>query len=188
MTIDLDRQASERFLIERGAERVPHPGGTLFAHLKRVAVSLNTWSAPEHLELAGLCHAVYGTDGFGTALVHLGERERVRALVGSQAESIIYTYASVDRGFLYAQIGRGSRVLLRDRFSTTTRELSRAELCHFMELTAANELDVITHSPDIAAQYGGTLVGLMDRARELLSSDAVAAWEQLCLITGAQQN
>jgi hypothetical protein len=46
MAIELDREVAERFLIAKGAERVSPPGGTLFAHLTRVADLLNRWSAP----------------------------------------------------------------------------------------------------------------------------------------------
>src|SRR5579864_4661174 len=97
MAIGLDRTTTEAFLVARGVERIPHPGGTLFAHLKRVAGLLNAWSAPEHLEIAGLCHAVYGTDGFSTSIVDVADRESVLAVVGSKSESIIYLYASADR-------------------------------------------------------------------------------------------
>jgi hypothetical protein len=70
-------------------------------------------------------------------------------------------------------------VVIRDRFAGTARELSETELRDFMELTAANELDVITHNADIAARYGSELEELMRQAGCLLSSEASAAWMQL---------
>lgn len=140
---------------------------------------LKAWSAPEHLETAGLCHAVYGTDGFATSLVDVAHRERVQVVVGSEAESSIYLYASADRGFIYPQIGTANPVAMRDRFTGMARELSETELRDYMELTAANELDVITHSADIAARYASELEELMRRAGYLLSSEASAAWREL---------
>ncbi|MEU2592432.1 DUF6817 domain-containing protein [Streptomyces albidoflavus] len=56
---------------ERGAGRLPHPGGDLATHLRRVHSQLATWGARPALRLAGLCHAFYGTDGFPTALLPL---------------------------------------------------------------------------------------------------------------------
>jgi hypothetical protein len=179
MATGLDRTRTEAFLLVKGVERIPHPGGTLFAHLKRVAGLLNSWSAPEHLEIAGLCHAVYGTDGFATPLVDVAHRESVQVVVGSKSESLIYLYASADRGFVYPQIGTTKPIVIRDRFTGTARESSETEFRDFMELTAANELDVITHSADIAARYGSELEELMRRAGYLLSSEASAAWTEL---------
>lgn len=50
-----------------GAADIAHPGGTLVAHLQRVQRQLAEWGARPALQLAGLCHAFYGTDGFPTA-------------------------------------------------------------------------------------------------------------------------
>src|SRR5207244_7998014 len=41
-----------------------------------------------------------------------------------------------------------------------------------IELTAANELDVLARSEELAARYGATLLDLFTRARPLLSSSA----------------
>lgn len=57
---------ADGFLRELGAEDIPHPGGTLLAHLRRVRTRLASWDARPALQLAGLCHAFYGTDGFPT--------------------------------------------------------------------------------------------------------------------------
>lgn len=51
-------------LREFGADTIAHPGGTLLTHLQRVQARLATWKARPALQLVGLCHAFYGTDGF----------------------------------------------------------------------------------------------------------------------------
>jgi hypothetical protein len=181
MVTGRDRHRAECFLIALGAQRIPHPGGTLYAHLHRVAGLLSRWSASRDLEMAGLCHAAYGTDGFATSLVDIAYRQSVQAVVGPHSEAIIYLYASADRGNAYPQIGNIGRVVMRDRFTDTMREVSDTELRQFTELTAANELDVITHNPDIAGRYGKQLRELTRRASHLLSSEATAAWEELSL-------
>jgi hypothetical protein len=47
----------------RDAGEVPHPGGTLLAHLRRTHAPLEAWQARPAVRLAGLCHAFYSTDG-----------------------------------------------------------------------------------------------------------------------------
>jgi hypothetical protein len=61
-------------LRERGAEAIAHPGGTLYAHLLRIHNRLADLELGAGVRLAGLAHAVYGTDGFAVALLKLTER------------------------------------------------------------------------------------------------------------------
>ena len=65
----LDRREVEEFLLACGTDRLAHPGGTLHEHLARVAALLAEWGAEEVLQYAGLCHACYGTDGYGEVLL-----------------------------------------------------------------------------------------------------------------------
>ncbi|MFF0214414.1 DUF6817 domain-containing protein [Streptomyces vinaceus] len=88
-------------LRELGAGRLDHPGGTLLAHLERVHARLGVWGARPALRLAGLCHAFYGTDGFATALLPVGRRAELAAVIGAEAEEIVYFYASCDRAASY---------------------------------------------------------------------------------------
>lgn len=77
---DPDWAAIERFLASLGAATIPHPGGTLLAHLSRVRLKLAEWQASAEVQAAGLCHAAYGTDGFATSLLgtdrHPGRADR----------------------------------------------------------------------------------------------------------------
>lgn len=52
------------WLREHGAATIDHPGGTLYAHLGRVHDRLGALGHGPDVRLAGLTHAVYGTDGF----------------------------------------------------------------------------------------------------------------------------
>ena len=98
------RDNALRILEERGADSVEHLNGSLLDHLKRTERLLLDWGASEELALAGLCHAVYGTDGFATALLNLDERQRLSVAVGPDVEAVVYFYGSCDRGFFYPQI------------------------------------------------------------------------------------
>ncbi len=75
-----DAGRAERLLMALGADTIDHPGGTRFAHLRRVAVLLGQWGASPVVQIAGLCHAFYGTDGFAPSLhpslIGPGSRER----------------------------------------------------------------------------------------------------------------
>ncbi|MEW9530051.1 DUF6817 domain-containing protein [Microbispora sp. NPDC049125] len=162
-----------RLLRQLGAETVPHPGGTLLDHLIRVRDRLVRWNAVPALQAAGLCHAFYGTDGFPTALVGLGDRDRLVEVSGHEAEKLVYWYGACDRTHVYPQLGAADPIEFRDRFTGRTAPVAAAELAWFAELTAANELDLADHDADFAAAYGPDLLNLFTRARPLLST---AAW------------
>jgi hypothetical protein len=175
-----DRQRPEDLLLARGADRLAHPGGTLYGHLLRVADLLTEWGADQDLQAAGLCHACYGTDGYDRPLLALAERRVLAGLVGARAESLVYLYGSCDRAAVYPALSGSAPVPFRDRF--TGRELTPAEpeIRAFTELTAANELDVLRHNPAMAAQHGAALLRLFTGARVRLSDAAWLAWAQAC--------
>src|SRR5439155_15736430 len=98
------------FLRERGADRMPHPGGTLYQHVVRVAGLLAEWGADTDLQLAGLCHACYGTDGFAPALLRPDERPVLADLIGGRAEALVDLYGSCDRAAVYPRRGPAGAV------------------------------------------------------------------------------
>jgi catechol 2,3-dioxygenase-like lactoylglutathione lyase family enzyme len=165
----------ERFLLDHGADRIDHPGGTLLAHLRRVADQLAAWGAVDNVVLAGLCHATYGTDGFATALLPVSQRSELVDVIGPAAEGLVYLYASCDRRATYPMLGGSGPAPFHDRFSGQARPVGTDELRAFMELTAANELDVFAHNAEYSAHYSRTLFELFTRARERLSRPAWAA-------------
>ncbi|MFJ3921898.1 DUF6817 domain-containing protein [Streptomyces sp. NPDC090022] len=167
-----------RFLRSRGAAAMDHPGGTLLDHLGRVAEVLGRWGAARDVRLAGLCHAAYGTDGFGPHLMETAERGTLAGLIGERAEAIVYLYGSSVRDVLYPQIGGPGPVTFRDRFTGAVHEPAEADLRALMEITAANELDVLAHNADLAARHGAALYGFFARGGELLSPGARAACER----------
>ncbi|MGW2822481.1 VOC family protein [Streptomyces sp. NPDC001443] len=178
--------AVEEFLSARGADRTPHPGGTLLEHLRRVARRLSTWEAEPAVRLAGLCHAAYGTDGFDGSLLDLSEREMLAELIGERAEALVYAYAGCDRSAVYPRLGNGHPVVFRDRFTGREHTPTEADLRAVVEITAANELDVLAHDAELADRHGSYLYGLFARSRELLSAPAWnACAEQLARYTPA---
>lgn len=168
----------EQFLTEHGAAAIPHPGGTLLTHLVRVSNVLADWGATSDVQVAGLCHATYGTDGFDRSLLDLADRKILVDLIGERAEALVYFYASCDRGFVYPRLA-ATPVVFRDRFTGADFEPPTSALRAFLEITAANELDVMAHNPTLAAQHGAALYGLFASTSEYLSPQAWQACQTL---------
>jgi hypothetical protein len=158
-------------LHELGAEKIDHPGGTLLAHLVRVRERLARWQARPALQLAGLCHAFYGTDGFATALLPIGRRADLRAVIGTEAEELVHFYASCDRTASYPTLGDPAPSF-HDRFTDTTSAPTLQQLQDFAELTVANELDLVDQNPSWKAHGRADLLPLFTRFRPLLTPEA----------------
>ncbi len=155
----------------RGAADIAHPGGTLLAHLGRVASVLDGWGAPASVVGAGAAHALYGTDGFATALAGLDERPAMAALLGPEVEALIYLYGSADRRATYPTVGTDAPKH-HDRFTGVVTALDPLQHSAFVEITYANELDVLGHSDHAD---GTALRGLFTRWAPWASAAAYSA-------------
>jgi hypothetical protein len=145
------RAAAVDFLRARSADTIPHRNGSLLEHLLATEEILRSWGSAEPLCLAGLCHAAYGTDGFALSLVPLADRSLLAETAGAAVEKIVYLYASCDRAVVYPQLpGRGP-VAFRDRFVDGTVEPSEDELRDFVDLTLANELEIVSSTAGTAS-------------------------------------
>jgi len=167
-----------RLLIKCGAESIEHPGGNLLSHLKRVSALLEGWAARPAMLAAGLGHAFYGTDGFPTALMDVSDRARVREVMGEEAEAIVYRYAACDRKFTYPGLAEDDGPF-RDRFTGAIDVPTPEQRRDFVELTVANELDLLIANPEMRIRYGDALDGLFTRCRELLSERGWLAVRQV---------
>jgi pimeloyl-ACP methyl ester carboxylesterase len=162
------------FLNRSGADAVPHPGGTLARHLHRTGERLKAWGASSALVDAGRLHAAYGTDGFLAALAPATARKQIEAVVGREAEIIIHAYCRCDRDRSYPTWQTGAPLLI-DRHTGEDEPLSHAMRLALMELTVANELDVLEHDPETTARFGASLLRLFANWRPFLSDGAKAA-------------
>jgi hypothetical protein len=169
-------QAAEWLLRERGASERDHPGGTLLEHTRRVGELLRTWGADEDLQAAGFCHACYGTDGFAMGMLALTERRVLTETIGPKAEAIVYLYASCDRQAVYPRLSPSSPVLFTDRFTGATRSLSDNSAKAWLELTAANELDLVLANPEAGSRWAPEFYRLLWAGRRWLSDSALGAW------------
>jgi hypothetical protein len=153
-----------------GAAGQQHPSGILGDHLQRVGDTLESWQAPGWVIDAGRLHAVYGTDGLPAEFgdVH---RAFVRSAVGAKAEQLITLYCRCDRAQSYSRLAARSPAIV-DRSTGERQALTGEQLRAFMELTVANELDVLTRDAEIAARYGESLARLFSRWTPFLSEPA----------------
>ncbi|MEV6348115.1 DUF6817 domain-containing protein [Actinoplanes sp. NPDC051851] len=149
MTADIDART---WLRERGATMVEHPGGTLFAHLCRVEELLAELGHPRDVQLAGLTHAAYGTDGFPLALLDWTDRATLRNLIGTEAEALVYLYGACDRKRSWPHLAETHEVT--DRFTDRVEHLTPAMLTPFIDLSIVNELDVIAQNPALLTKHG----------------------------------
>lgn len=171
----LDGTASA-FLREHGAETIPHPGGTLYTHLHRVAQRLADLGADQDLQLAGLTHATYGTDGFARDLLPWTDRQPLRAIIGDTAESLVYLYGATDRDRTWTTLAETARV--HDRFTGDSVDLGDL-LVPFVDLSIVNELDVITHNPELLAKHRDYFRDLFARWAPVTSPQVAADAQRL---------
>jgi hypothetical protein len=162
------------FLKSHSAEQIAHVKGTLLAHLEGTCALLRNWGNPIELCLAGLCHTVYGTAGFPLQFLDISRRSELRRLIGSQAEELVYFYASCDRSHLYPQIESGSPVRFRDRFSGSIFAPDDGLFKSFLELTLANELEIMRADPVLVEQTRTSFVPLFARCQGFVSDSAFA--------------
>jgi hypothetical protein len=135
------REQIDRFLQAHGAGDIAHLNGGLLEHLERTEMLLRRWGCSETVSLAGLCHAVYGTDGFPEALLTIEERQLLSGVAGADVEALVYLYASCDRTFTYPRLSQG-RGDFRNRFTGRRFSPTAGQLRDFVDLTLANETDV----------------------------------------------
>ena len=165
------------FLKSHSAGQTPHVKGTLLSHLEGTYGLLMEWGNPIPLCLAGLCHAVYGTYGFEKHLLETSQRSTLRSLIGTEAEEITYFYASCDRASVYPQIGRQAPLWFRDRFTRTEFVPDGQMLKSFLELTFANELEIVRTDPSCVEPTRAMIGELFERCESLVSPAAFAYFE-----------
>jgi len=168
------------FLEACSARQVPHVAKSLFEHLQGTYELLREWGSPFDVCHAGLCHALYGTDGLPVALLDVRtERPRLAGIIGADAEAQVYLYASCDRAHLYPQLGTGDDLSFRDRFTGATFVPARAAFAAFMELTFANELDMFRADPVLVEQHQATWGVRFDRSQQFVSEPAFAFFRRV---------
>jgi hypothetical protein len=158
-----------------GASRFVHVNGTLERHLRGTQRLLRNWGSRDPLCLAGLYHAVYGTDGITGRLVELDARDAVAKVIGDEAERAVYVYAACARDGFHPRIGTPMQNVFVDRFADSEYPITDCELRDFCELTIANELELALSSTSFKLRHRRDLSELFARMGDLASDAARAA-------------
>jgi|SRR5690606_31474626 len=162
-----------------GVANVDHIALDLGAHLKGTSELLRSWGNSEPICLAGLYHAVYGTDDFPHMLIGLENREQVREVIGEMAERLVYVYGACDRSFTYRQIIREPEPQYRDRFTGRTFVLDHSLLSSLCELTLANELEIASRDKAHLAAYRERYLTLFGSFEHRVSDRGMRTYKEL---------
>jgi hypothetical protein len=88
------------YLLNHSVASAEHSGATLWDHLVGVHRILQVVGSQDYVCNAGLFHSVYATQYFKTTSVDKSKRSEVQALIGTQAESLVWAFCSLPRHVL----------------------------------------------------------------------------------------
>jgi hypothetical protein len=162
-----------------GAGEFVHLNGSLASHLTGTELLLRSWGASEVVCIAGLYHAVYGTDGYNPSLTGLNSRPQIANLLGAEAAEMAYLYGACNRAVFYPRIGGDSQLLFADRFQSSEYAISLEQLKNICELILANELEIASNSVEFKAAYGPRLALLFERMHGLVSERGFATFRKV---------
>jgi hypothetical protein len=173
-----DRQILRK-LQDLGAQDVGHVNGSLLSHLQGTCGLLRRWGNRQAVCHAGLCHAVYGTEGFRHALRGDSERKEIAAVIGEEAESLVYLFGACDRDYFYKQLLREQELRYRNRLTRETVSLTPDAVRDLCELTLANELEIARRAANPAKTYGKPMRDVLERMTAFASAGAAAEYERV---------
>lgn len=132
-------------------------------HLLGVERLLQEWKLPEAVALAGLFHSVYGTDSFSRPLLRRHDRERVRALIGEQAERLAYLYGGMKADSFLTSAPKDPPHEIQMRWQPEPMIVDPQDMRALAAIFAANWLE------QFPRMRGKARASRMDRLRSLAS-------------------
>lgn len=163
-------------LVALGADAFAHVSGSLARHLVETERLLRSWKSRDALCLAGLYHAVYGTDGIRGSLAGLDRRGAIAAIVGAEAEALAYLYGACTRATFHPRIGTSEQLRFADRFTESEYAIGEPALRDFCELTVANEIELALASDAFRMEYAAELSAFFRRMEGLVSAECERTW------------
>lgn len=91
----------EAYLRANGAASTAHSGKSLWSHLSGVQHILQAAGCAPYLCTAGLFHSIYGTQSFKKVIINASQRSEVQALIGQQAEHLVWAFSHLARPALF---------------------------------------------------------------------------------------
>lgn len=95
---------------------------------------LRSWNCSKDVQLSGLFHSIYGTEGFQGHSIPFTRRGEIRAKIGIRAEILAYTFCVIDRLSLDESVraefegGGGRKLKARADLGAFTIDLSDEEV------------------------------------------------------------
>ena len=162
-----------------GAYEFEHSTRHLSDHLIGTHNLLQSWDASTETCIAGLFHSIYGTKYYESQAVQLPDREKVRTLIGTEAELLVFLFCVTDRREFFVNVGCSS-CMLHDARNATQYTITPKLLEHLISIEVANWLEIV---PYIRSQLSPTSISrtieLYEGAVDLLPSQAVEDLRQL---------
>lgn len=131
-------ESCRRYLMGLGADKLLHSGRHFLAHLEGTYRLLRRWGLPEPVCYAGLFHSMYGTDGFKRNALTMDDRHEVRALIGEEAERLVYLFCSIRRISMFES---GAPQGIRFREAARRTPIAQHEWVALLHIEYANTLD-----------------------------------------------
>ena len=181
------RSRVENYISQAGGNLIDHPGGTLAAHLGRIAAMLQSWDLERSVVDAGHLHAAYGTEGFGIAIGNSVGQVELIDLVGEEAEELISLYCRCDRNASYSS-WVSDKPYVVDRENGNIVSINDVQRKALINITVANETDVLAHDPDLMKQHGKSLAALFGGWRKYLSRPALENLDEWLSTIKSQNN
>ena len=166
------KEIIKKFLISIGTGNVPHvKRGSLYDHLVRVADILDGWSMGSVTTYAGMCHSLYSTEFFKTAILTIDKRNDLRELIGKDAEELVYLFCSMKRSTLSCD---GDEYFFEDLYSGGKVTLTKEKFVSLVHILIANDIDHLTlfNVSSRSSHFGEYQIWtpfLCDKAKDYLS-------------------
>jgi hypothetical protein len=173
----------KRFLQSLHFDDMSHSTRTLFDHLVSTGTLLQNWGCSETVYLAGLFHAVYGTESFRYQTDLTVHREAVQNVIGASAERIAWLFGISTGKSLWNQFGslstsisEGPKASLTHRITGEALACDQSELLALADITLANALDQAQYLP---GRYDSAKLATFRVLLPYVSSGGVEAFNHL---------
>jgi hypothetical protein len=152
VTQEIRFHAGKMFLERLMLNEVRHSRRTFLDHLVSTAKLLRAWGCPEVMCLAGLFHAIYGTESFEYPKLQMITREAIREVIGVDAENVAWLFGMSTAKSLQTHLREldlptmaEKTVFLSHRVTGSALACTRSELLALANVTCANALDQAYH-------------------------------------------
>lgn len=161
------------YIIQVGADKVPHSGKTYLAHVIGVYRLMKEWGEDDEMCRAALFHSIYGTEVFQSFTLPVEKRDEVRNLIGDRAEKLAYVNSAMLRTTCYEQVDRiQDQYPIEDRLTGETMALTQQEyedlirlhLCDFLEQVERD--GTWDYEPEVIRKMGERLGGIAHQTYE----------------------